>query len=692
MLWRFEHQEGRTKPWTKAPYSVTGARASVTDPATWSSFSSALAVVQAGQADGLGIVLTRDDDLVGIDLDSCRDAATGQLEEKARKWAVSIGSYVEVSPSGTGIRVFVRGQLPVDGKRKSRLEVYAARRYLTLTGHPLEGAPATIERRQEILDRLYAKMAGPAPQNGQRSSGMSPGRPDHEVLAAATKARNGAKVIALLRGDTSAYSSHSEADLALLSGLAFYTQDAGQLERLWRGSGLWRPKAERVDYRQQTITKAVANVTQTWDPGGDGRPDAEDVEDREDALPASSSQWPAPLDEAAYHGLAGEVVRAIDPHTEADPAAILVQFLTGYGSLIGRHAYFVAEADRHHTNLFTVLVGETAKGRKGTSWGRIRRLLEKVDQEWADTRIVGGLSSGEGLIYEVRDPVEKLNKQGELEIVDEGVEDKRLLVFQAEFSTVLKQAGRERNILADVVREAWDLGHLRNMVVQNPRRASDAHISIVGHITRDELLRQITETEAANGFANRILWVCVRRSKILPDGGGQPELSDLVGWLRESVEFAAGVHEVRRDEEARAIWHQVYEALSEGRPGLLGSMIARSEAQVMRLAVIYAMLDCSPVISAAHLTAALALWQFAEDSARYIFGQKLGDPTADAILSALKAAPDGLTRKQLYVDVFSRNKQSDEIARALHRLLDQRLVRSETVQTGGRPAETWSAT
>lgn len=398
--------------------------------------------------------------------------------------------------------------------------------------------------------------------------------------------------------------------------------------------------------------------------------------------------WPTPLDEEAFHGLAGEVVRAIDPHTEADPAAILMQFLVGFGSLVGRHPYVVLEADRHYTNLFVVLVGETAKARKGTSWGRVRHLVAQVDQEWANTRIMGGLSSGEGLIHEVRDRVEKQGK-----VVDEGVDDKRLLIVEPEFSNVLKQANNPKNILSGVLRQAWESGDLRNLVVQQPRRATGAHVSVIGHITRDELLRQISETDAANGFGNRFLWVCVKRSKELPRGGGLVDFTGLLGRLRSSVGFARRCDdELKPDEEAWVDWESFYGPLSAGKPGLLGAMIARGEPLVMRLAKLYALLDQSSVIRVEHVRAGLAVWQYCEDSARYIFGERLGDPTADAILAALRARPAGMTRTEVSVNVFSRNKSAEEISRALNRLLSQGLVAVTTVETAGRSAEIWRAT
>src|SRR5262249_27083573 len=157
------------------------------------------------------------------------------------------------------------------------------------------------------------------------------------------------------------------------------------------------------------------------------------------------------LPEEAYHGLAGEIVRVIEPASEAHPAALLFQTLVGFGNLACRHAHFFAEADKHYLNEFVVLIGETAKGRKGASWGHVRRLLESVEQEWARERVQSGLSSGEGLIWAIRDPIMKrdqVKERGqpvryEEVVADPGVSDKRLLIYEPEFSNVLKQTERQ---------------------------------------------------------------------------------------------------------------------------------------------------------------------------------------------------------------------------------------------------------
>ena len=410
--------------------------------------------------------------------------------------------------------------------------------------------------------------------------------------------------------------------------------------------------------------------------------------------------WPSPLEPEAFHGLAGDIVRAIEPHSEADPAALLVQLLAAYGNAVGRGPYFTAEADRHYVILYVVVVAETAKGRKGSSWGRVGRFVEAVEPSWFADRVQAGLSSGEGLIWAVRDAITKtepIREKREIVgyqevVVDAGVDDKRLLVVGSEYASTLRVLAREGNTLSPTIRSAWDTGTLRTMTKNSPARATGAHISIIGHITKDELVRYLDRTEAGNGFGNRHIWFCARRSKVLPEGGGAiANIADLVRRLQAAMEFARTVHEMRRDEGARKIWWGVYEHLSEGKPGLLGAMIARAEAQVMRLACIYALLDSSSVIRTDHLLAALAVWDYAEASARYIFGDALGDPVADAVLRGLRQAPDGLTRTQIR-DLFGRHERASAIDQALAMLAERGLAHVTSEQTGGRPRDRWSAT
>ena len=215
-------------------------------------------------------------------------------------------------------------------------------------------------------------------------------------------------------------------------------------------------------------------------------------------LPVVETCWPAAIDPVAFHGLAGDFVRAVEPHSEADPVALLIQFMVAFGNVIGRRAHFRAESDQHFLNLFCVLVGRTSKGRKGTSWGRVKKVMEQVDAQWAGGRVVTGLSSGEGLIWEVRDPIyqrRSCRRNGQTEeqdvLADAGVADKRLTVLESEFARTLKVMSRESNTLSAIIRQAWDTGDLRAMTRNSPARATGGHISIIGHVTKEELRRTV---------------------------------------------------------------------------------------------------------------------------------------------------------------------------------------------------------
>ncbi len=406
-----------------------------------------------------------------------------------------------------------------------------------------------------------------------------------------------------------------------------------------------------------------------------------------------AAPWPVMAPEAFY-GLAGEFVRLVEPHTESDTAALLLQFLTGFGNLIEKGAYAKVEADTHYCNLYGVAVGETSKSRKGTSWGQVKAPLTAVDPTWRG-RVKSGLSSGEGLIFQVRDPIVKLVARKvkgqtvyEDEIVDSGEDDKRLLVVETEFANVLRQIERQGNVLSAVARDAWDTGDLATLTKNSPTKATGAHVSIIGHITQGELKRYLTRTEAANGFGNRILWFCVQRSKVLPEGGRIHEV-DFAPFLKQlggAVTFAASAGEVGRDPEARSLWAQVYPELSEGKPGMVGTLTSRAEAQVLRLSMIFALLDGEVFVSPQHLLPALAVWDYCEASVRYIFGQTIGDPVADAILEALKATANGLTRTEVS-NLFNRHETAERIQQAIAELLRRGFIAIDAIGTGGRPTE-----
>ena len=405
-------------------------------------------------------------------------------------------------------------------------------------------------------------------------------------------------------------------------------------------------------------------------------------------VPASQEQ-PAPqpqhsdqavFEQYALYGLAGEAVRALAPHTEAQPEAILLQLLAAFGNVIGPGPHCMVGATRHTLNLFLVLVGESSKARKGTSWNQIARLFAEVDPTWADNRVISARLTARGLIAILG---------------REQAGDRRLLVLAEELASVLHTMGRSRSQLSPLLRCAWDNGTLRMLDRDRLMQASGGHLSLIGHITQRELAESLHRTEAHNGFANRCLWALAQRIRCLPDGGNvdPQELSAIAAGLRRAVEWAQGQPEIlfRRDPAASELWNSHYATLSQERPGLHGAATGRGEAQVLRLSALYAALDCSSIIRLPHLQAALILWDYCSYSATSLFGNCVGDSVADRIREALQASPGGLTRTEIW-NLFRGHLSSGAIVQALERLSSLKLVTSRYEIGRGRPTTLWSTT
>ena len=389
--------------------------------------------------------------------------------------------------------------------------------------------------------------------------------------------------------------------------------------------------------------------------------------------------WPAPPDAPAWRGIAGAIAETIAPHTEADPTAVLTQLLVGAGAVIGRGAYMAVEATRHHPNEFVVLVGDTAKARKGSSFDHVERVLCGADQSFP-ARVRTGLSTGEGLIFAARDPSGS----------DPGVADPRLLVVEPEFVSVLKATARDLNTLSPVLRSAWDGRALALLTRTAPVRASAAHISVIGHITSAELAAHTSAVEAANGFLNRFMFIACRRHRLLPDGGGLDPLAgtSMAERLGANLAKARRVGQISFDAQARLSWHEAYARLAQPADGLVGLLSARAEAHVLRLSMLEALTEGDTAVRRTHLEAGLALWDYAVRSVAWATRHTTADPVAEQIHRALAGAPGGLTRTELR-DLFGRNVPGSRIDAALLALGGGGRATRRRVPTAGRPAEVW---
>lgn len=261
------------KKWTKVPQSLKDHQlASSDNPDTWASFS-----VTTGR-DRIGFMFSAEDPYCGIDIDSCVDPATGKINRTAQNIIDAFSSYSEISPSGTGVKIFVKGSLPGPRRKnpEKNIEMYDSGRFFTLTGNRLEDAPNIIEDRQKQIEKLY-KWLFPKAESSEASSasGVSGNYAgldlsDEDILSKAFRAKNGDKFFRLWNGEIADYGSHSEADLALASMISFWTgPDVGRIERLFSESGLNRGKwQQRATYRRTTIEKVLKGATEFYSFGG----------------------------------------------------------------------------------------------------------------------------------------------------------------------------------------------------------------------------------------------------------------------------------------------------------------------------------------------------------------------------------------------------------------------------------------
>lgn len=413
--------------------------------------------------------------------------------------------------------------------------------------------------------------------------------------------------------------------------------------------------------------------------------------------------YPAPLASSAFLGPLGEHVRLVSPHTEADPSAILLHELVLFGNCVNRSSFLRLGRIDASPNINVAIIGPTSTGRKGTAGFEARRLFAEVDGNWEKTRIKTGASSGEGISEQVCDPQyekKERRKNGEVfeseeVLVKQGAQDKRLVVYETEFSRTLRAAAREGSTLTAVLRQAFD-GDQLCVMTKKETIASNVHVSVIAHITREELLRVLSDIDMCNGFSNRFLWACSKRSHLLPRGGeiqeGDARLDRIVRDVCEGVRFARTGGELRFDEQALDRWDSEYPKLTAERNGLLGAVLSRAATLVMRLSLIFALSTRSKAVSVQHLEAALEIWRYCEASAKFIFGDRTGDPIADLIMAELRKDAEGLSRTQIS-DLFAGNKSKSAIEFALRTLAMSGAISRTSVSSGkGRPVERWVPT
>jgi hypothetical protein len=401
-----------------------------------------------------------------------------------------------------------------------------------------------------------------------------------------------------------------------------------------------------------------------------------------------SSKKPS-LSAEAYHGLLGEMLRAIEPETEVFPAGILLGWLACFGNIVGKGSWVQVGPRPHHPALYVGIVG-TSGGGKASCGGISKWLFGKAEPQWASICIANGVGSGEGLVERIADEQLTIGKDGTAQVI-QGATDKRCLLRLSELSGCFKKGRREGSTLSEYLREAWD-GDTISIPNRkgNDLKASDYAVSMIADITPDALRKLLsTGTEAFDGFANRFLWVAVQWVRYLPRGGSMEPLTPFIERLKTALAFGKTAGELKCDADANALWDRVYPELFHSADSVPHT--SRARPYVLRLSMLYALADCSKTIKVEHLRAALAVWEYCRCSARLIFssqGEAIAEPLWLQVLNAITQSP-GIAKGEL-LRAF-RSVSADELDGLLASLESKGLAYRKMVQANGagRPAEQW---
>lgn len=429
-----------------------------------------------------------------------------------------------------------------------------------------------------------------------------------------------------------------------------------------------------------------------------GKPVTEEGSMITETRPPLSAFLRPELDPAALHGLPGETALTLAAATGADPAAVLMTFLAMAGNAAGPqpHAWFGGA--QHPGRLFVVLVGDAATGRKGTALEAVEPLFAEADPQWASGRVLYGLQSAEAMIEHVSD----------------GGRDCRLLIAESEFARLVVTMARSGTLSAQL-RNAWDGRPLQRDRVRQAVKASRAHVSLLGMITPEELLRQHHQLSRAGGLESRILYAYTAPVAEVSPFAAPPGFPGLAARLRTVLEGSREAVMAHADPvsrfllAARGIQPRVRIPVSQDVadawgtsvrprlqvPGDGASLHSRAQSQVIRLAGIYAMCDLSPEITGGHVDAAVAAWSYCARSAEVVFSVPVAGlpPRSDPRVAARVARflhdqyPRWVSRDEIGSGALSGNVTASALTSALDGLSARGLTEQRQVPAAGRPRD-----
>ena len=419
------------------------------------------------------------------------------------------------------------------------------------------------------------------------------------------------------------------------------------------------------------------------------------------AYKISQAATPPPIGEAAFIGPLAHWIEELEPHTECSRDNLLAQGLTTWSAMAGRRRYSYLEKDLF-ANLFSIVLGSSAFARKGTAFGHAKRFFhELINPEWHG--IIDNWQSGEALVYHVRDETRKRNRAG-IEVTDDpGILDKRILAAEEELAHLFRADSRPGSTLLSVLRQAWDCPHfLRNTTKKNPTVATDPYISLLGHMTQEEIV-SVERTAISNGFLNRCLWFYAAQARRIANARPIVYSPGLIKEFHDALRFGLGGNDVEvmaldlepvlvpLSLEAQEWWNEFYLNIFDSREETTGKVIARTPSQIRKVALNYSTLDLSEEIKLPHLLAAKAIVDHSSAYAAIIFRSFTPNKLADKIFRYLQRKfPEGKTRSEIRRSVTNDHAPMAEIVEAIQALVGDSLVRCEVLRNSqDKTIERW---
>lgn len=384
----------------------------------------------------------------------------------------------------------------------------------------------------------------------------------------------------------------------------------------------------------------------------------------------------------AFIGPLGEFILKLAPDIEPCKESVLIQSLIMLGNLCDKKFYKDISGSKLYTNQFALILGQTSKARKGTSKRIVEHLFKTVWTEDLEVRIKRGLSSGEGLIFSLRDPVYGIreDKKGEQKtiLLDQGVENKNAIFYEEEFSRVLKNSKRDTNNITEVIREAYDSGNLSVLTKNDPVTATNTNVSIIAQSTIEEFRNVLKGVDCDNGFYNRFLFCKASRANVIPH---PLKLSEIDGYSNFVVQLSkvktfikhSNENEMIYSLEAMKLWEQLYLETAYSND-INGNLKGRSEDQLQKIAMIYALSECTEIIEHRHLLAAKAIVDYGHQTIDHVFNEQIKKKSPEFKIIKRLEQTSPMPRSLIMKEVFRNNISANELDLIKEKLIEDYVV------------------